>query len=147
MANAAGGLSFEELAVGQSAEAARTVTEADILAFAAASGDLNPVHFDEEFAAGTRFGGRIAHGMLTAGHVSALIGMRLPGPGSVYVSQSLSFRRPVAIGATVRTRVEIVALDAAKGFATLSTTCSVGGKAVLTGEAVVMAPRAAADAG
>lgn len=141
MPNSAGGLYFEDLSLGQSAEASRTVTEADILAFAAASGDMNPVHFDESFAATTRFETRIAHGMLTAGHISALIGMRLPGPGTVYVSQSLSFRRPVAIGATVKTRVEVTALDPARGFATLSTTCSVEGKAVVSGEAVVMVGR------
>jgi 3-hydroxybutyryl-CoA dehydratase len=138
MANAAGGLHFEDLSLGQSAQAARTVTEADVLAFAAASGDMNPVHFDESYAATTRFETRIAHGMLTAGHVSALIGMRLPGPGAVYVSQNLQFRRPVRIGATVTTRVEVTALDPARGFVTLSTTCSVDGKAVLTGEAVAM---------
>jgi 3-hydroxybutyryl-CoA dehydratase len=138
MPNAAGGYHFEELSVGMSAQSSRTVTEADILAFAAASGDMNPVHFDEAYAATTRFETRIAHGMLTAGHVSALIGMRLPGPGAVYVSQALQFRRPVKIGATVATRVEVIALDAARGFVTLSTACSVEGKAVLTGEAVAM---------
>jgi 3-hydroxybutyryl-CoA dehydratase len=106
--------------------------------FGAASGDMNPVHFDSEFAATTRFEERIAHGMLTASHVSALIGMRLPGPGSVYVSQSLQFKRPVKIGATVTSRVEITQLDPAKGFVTLSTTCLIAGKAVLSGEAVVM---------
>jgi 3-hydroxybutyryl-CoA dehydratase len=138
MPNNAGGYFFEELAVGQKALSARTVTEADILMFGAASGDMNPVHFDAEFAATTRFGERIAHGMLTASHVSALIGMRLPGPGSVYISQTLTFKRPVKIGATVTTEVEITELEPAKGFVTLTTTCSVGGKAVLTGVAVAM---------
>lgn len=138
MPNSAGGAWLEELTVGAGARAARIVTEADILAFAAASGDMNPVHFDEDYAATTRFGTRIAHGMLTAAHISALIGMRLPGPGSVYVSQSLSFRRPVKIGDSVTTTVEITAIDAAKGLVTLSTACSVGGKAVVTGEAVVL---------
>ncbi|GBF57780.1 (R)-specific enoyl-CoA hydratase [Candidatus Phycosocius bacilliformis] len=138
MPNAASGFYFEELSIGQVAESARTVTEADILMFGAASGDMNPVHFDAAFAATTRFEERIAHGMLTASHVSALIGMRLPGPGSVYVSQSLQFKRPVKIGATVTTRVEVTALDPAKGFVTLSTTCLIAGKAVLSGEAVVM---------
>jgi 3-hydroxybutyryl-CoA dehydratase len=138
MPNPAGGLFFDELAVGQAAEAARTVTEADVLMFGAASGDMNPVHFDGEFAATTRFEERIAHGMLTAGHVSALIGMRLPGPGSIYVSQNLAFKRPVRIGSSVRTRVEVTALDEKRGFATLATTCSVEGRTVLSGEAVVM---------
>jgi 3-hydroxybutyryl-CoA dehydratase len=138
MPNPAGGYFFEELSIGQSALSARTVTEADILMFGAASGDMNPVHFDAEFAATTRFGERIAHGMLTASHVSALIGMRLPGPGSVYISQDLQFKRPVKIGSNVTTQVEITALEPAKGFVTLSTTCSIGGKAVLTGVAVAM---------
>lgn len=138
MPNAAGGFFFEELSLGQTAESSRTVTEADILAFGAASGDMNPVHFDAEFAATSRFGERIAHGMLTASHVSALIGMRLPGPGVVYVSQSLAFKRPVKIGATVRTYVEITSLDPEKGFVTLTTTCAVGGKTVLSGEAIAM---------
>lgn len=141
MPNVAGGAFLEELSVGQSARSSRVVTEADILAFAAASGDMNPVHFDEEFAATTRFGTRIAHGMLTASHVSALIGMRLPGPGSVYVSQSLSFKRPVKIGDSVTTVVEISAIDADKGLVTLATTCSVGGKAVLSGEAIALVAR------
>jgi 3-hydroxybutyryl-CoA dehydratase len=138
MPNPAAGYFFEELSIGQIAESARTVTEADILMFGAASGDMNPVHFDSEFASTTRFKERIAHGMLTASHVSALIGMRLPGPGSVYVSQSLQFKRPVKIGATVVSRVEITQLDPARGFVTLSTTCLIAGKAVLSGEAVVM---------
>lgn len=138
MPNAAGGLLFEELAIGQAVEAGRTVTEADVLMFGAASGDMNPVHFDAGYAAGTRFEERIAHGMLTAGHISAAIGMRLPGPGTIYVSQKLEFKRPVKIGATVTTRVEVTALDPHRGFATLATTCSVEGRTVLAGEAVVM---------
>jgi 3-hydroxybutyryl-CoA dehydratase len=143
MGNAAGGYFFEDLSIGQMATASRTVTEADILMFGAASGDMNPVHFDAEFAATSRFGERIAHGMLTASHVSALIGMRLPGPGSVYISQTLAFKRPVKIGATVTTQVEITELEPTKGLVTLTTTCSVGGKAVLTGVAVAMVEKRA----
>ncbi|GIU68026.1 MaoC family dehydratase [Candidatus Phycosocius spiralis] len=138
MPNNAAGFYFEELSIGQVAESWRTITESDLLLFGAASGDLNPMHFDEEFATTTRFGERIAHGMLTASHVSALIGMRLPGPGSVYLSQNLVFKRPVKIGATVKTRVEITKLDAENGYVTLSTSCSIAGKAVLSGEAQVM---------
>ena len=138
MPNEAGGYFFEELAVGQKAISARTVTEADILMFGAASGDMNPVHFDAEFAQNSQFGERIAHGMLTASHVSALIGMRLPGPGSVYVSQSLAFKRPVKIGSTVTTEVQISELEAKRGFVTLATTCHVAGKVVLSGVAVAM---------
>jgi 3-hydroxybutyryl-CoA dehydratase len=143
MTNAVGGYFFDELMIGQSASSSRTVTEADILMFGAASGDMNPVHFDAEFAASSRFGERIAHGMLTASHVSALIGMRLPGPGSVYISQTLSFKRPVKIGVTVKTEVEITELDPTKGLVTLSTTGSVGGKVVLSGIAVVMVEKQA----
>jgi 3-hydroxybutyryl-CoA dehydratase len=138
MANTAGGYFFEDLSLGQKASSSRTVSEADILMFGAASGDMNPVHFDAEFAATSRFGERIAHGMLTASHISALIGMRLPGPGSVYISQTLAFKRPVKIGATVKTEVEITELEPSKGFVTLTTTCTIGGKAVLTGVAVAM---------
>lgn len=138
MPNNAGGYFFQELTIGQKAMSSRTVTEADILMFGAASGDMNPVHFDAEFAASSRFGERIAHGMLTASHVSALIGMRLPGPGVVYISQTLSFKRPVKISATVTTKVVITELEPIKGLVTLSTTCEVGGKVVLTGTAVAM---------
>ena len=138
MPNSAGGYFFEELELGQKALSSRTVTEADILLFGAASGDMNPVHFDAEFASNSRFGERIAHGMLTASHVSALIGMRLPGPGSVYISQSLAFKRPVKIGATVSTEVEITVLEPQKGLVTLITTCHVAGKVVLSGTAVAM---------
>ena len=137
----ASGLSFETLAVGMSAQRERTVTEADVQAFADVSGDHNPVHLDEAYAAGTPFGTRIAHGMLSASHISALIAGELPGPGSIYLSQSLSFRRPVKLGDTVTTRVEVIALDPAKARATLRTVCEVGGKAVIEGEAVILVPR------
>ena len=92
------GLYFDELSVGQSAEVTHVVGAADIEAFAAVSGDVNPVHMDEEFAKTTAFGGRIAHGMLLAAYISAVLGNDLPGPGSIYLSQSMRFRRPVKIG-------------------------------------------------
>ena len=135
------GLFLEDLTVGQSAELARTVTGGDLDAFAVVTGDDNPVHLDEAYAATTPFGGRIAHGMLSAGYISAVIGTRLPGPGTIYVSQSLRFRRPVKIGDTVVARVEITGIDAARARVTLATVCSVAGKAVLEGEAEVMVPR------
>lgn len=135
------GLFLEDLTVGQSAEAARAVGAADIDAFAAVSGDHNPVHLDEAFAATTRFGGRIAHGMLSASYISALIASQLPGPGAIYLSQTLKFLRPVRIGDTVVTRVEITAIDGAKARVTLATTCRVGDNTVLAGEAVILAPR------
>jgi 3-hydroxybutyryl-CoA dehydratase len=135
------GLFFEDLQVGRSDELTRTVTEADITAFAQVTGDDNPVHLDEGYAAGTAFGGRIAHGMLSAGYISAVLGTRLPGPGAIYLSQSLAFRRPVRIGDAVTARATVSALDPAKGRVTLHTVCLVNGKPVLEGEAVVMAPR------
>ncbi len=135
------GLFFEDLSIGQSVDLTRVVGESDIAAFAAVSGDDNPVHLDAAFAATTPFKERIAHGMLTASYISALIGTRLPGPGAIYVSQTLSFKRPVRIGDEVTARVEISALDPVKGRVTFACACSVGGKPVLEGEAVVIAPR------
>lgn len=135
------GLFFEDLTLGQAEALTRTVGEADIAAFAAVSGDDNPVHLDAAFAATTPFKERIAHGMLTASYISALIGTRLPGPGAIYVSQTLSFKRPVRIGDEVTTRVEVSALDEVKNRVTFACMCSVGGKPVLEGEAVVIAPR------
>jgi len=135
------GLYFDELSVGQAAETTHVVGVADIEAFAAVSGDVNPVHMDEAFAKGTPFGGRIAHGMLGAAYISAVLGNRLPGPGAIYLSQSLRFRRPVRIGDPVVARVTVKALDAAKGHATLETVCLVGGKTVIDGEALIMVPR------
>ena len=132
---------LEYLCVGQTAEASHVVTEADIQAFAQVSGDHNPVHLDEAYAETTRFKGRIAHGILTAAYISALIGSDLPGPGTIYVSQSLNFKRPVRIGDEVTTRVTVEAIDLAKGLATLATVCAVRGKAVLDGQAVVMVAR------
>ena len=135
------GLYFDELSVGQSAETTHVVGAADIEAFAAVSGDVNPVHMDEAFAKGTPFGGRIAHGMLGAAYISAVLGNRLPGPGAIYLSQSLRFRRPVRIGDPVVARVTVKALDAAKGHATLETVCQVNGKTVIDGEALIMVPK------
>ena len=138
------GLFLEDLTVGQSAELVRTVTEADIVAFAAVTGDTNPVHLDADYAATTSFGERIAHGMLSAGHISAVLGTVLPGPGAVYLSQTLAFKRPVKIGAEVTAKVTVTAIDEAKGRVTLATVCQVNGKTVVDGEAVVLVPRKAA---
>ena len=135
------GYCLEELSVGQSAERAHVVSEADITAFAALSGDFNPVHMDEAFALTTRFEGRIAHGMLSATYISAVLGETLPGHGAVYLSQSLSFRRPVKIGDEVTTRVAVTAVDADKARVSLDTVCLVAGMAVIEGEAVLMVPR------
>jgi 3-hydroxybutyryl-CoA dehydratase len=131
---------FEDLQVGQEASLATTVKETDIAAFAEVSGDKNPVHLDASYAATTMFKERIAHGMLSAAYISAVFGMKLPGPGSVYISQSLAFKAPVKIGDTVTTTVKLVELVPEKKRARFETVCSVGGKPVLTGEAMLMVP-------
>ena len=137
------GFYFDELSVGQTAEMTRVVGEQDLVAFAEVSGDTNPVHLDEAYAATTPFGGRIAHGMLSAAYISAVLGTRLPGPGAIYLSQQMRFRRPVRIGDEVTARVTVTALEEKRGQVTLETVCLVGGKAVLDGEAVVLAPKRA----
>jgi 3-hydroxybutyryl-CoA dehydratase len=135
------GLRLEDLSLGQSAEISHVVTDADITAFAAVSGDNNPVHLDEAYAASTPFKTRIAHGMLSAGYISAVLGTRLPGPGAIYISQTMNFKRPVRIGDEVITRATVSAIDSEKARVTLATVCEVAGKAVVEGEAVVMVPR------
>lgn len=132
------GLTIDELKVGDSAEMSKTVSETDIYLFAGITGDFNPAHVDEEYARKTFFGTRIAHGLLTAGFISAVMGCRLPGPGAVYMRQELSFIGPVRIGDTITARVEVLEVDRAKGRARLLTTCdNQEGKRVLTGEALV----------
>lgn len=131
---------FEDLDLGMSASVSRTISEADILMFAGVSGDTNPVHLDQEFAASTMFGGRIAHGMLSAGLISAVFGTRLPGPGSIYLSQTLKFKAPVKIGDTVVARVTVKELKTEKRRAVFSTVCTVGGNVVLDGEAELLIP-------
>ena len=134
------GIYFEDLTLGQSAEFGKTVTEADIVMFAGVTGDTNPVHLNQPYAESTLFKGRIAHGMLSAGLISAVLGTRLPGPGTIYLSQSLKFRAPVRIGDTVYAKAEVSALDPEKKRVTLTTTCKVGEQVVLEGEATVIAP-------
>ncbi len=134
------GLYFEDLSIGQSATFSKTVTEADILMFAGVSGDTNPVHLDAEYAATTPFKERIAHGMLSAGLISAVLGTKLPGPGAIYVGQTLKFKAPVKIGDTVTAKAEVIELDAAKKRAVFATTCSIRGKTVVEGEATIMVP-------
>ena len=130
-----------ELAVGQWAEHAKTVTDADIVLFAGITGDFNPVHVDAEAASKSMFGGRIAHGMLSAGLVSATLAMKLPGPGTIYLSQTLRFTRPVMIGDTVTARVEILELVPGKRRVRLATVCrNQRDETVLDGEAIVMVP-------
>lgn len=133
-------MTFEQLHLGQTASVGKTITEADILMFAAVSTDTNPVHLNAEVAAASQFGERIAHGMLSAGLISAVLGTQLPGHGTIYVGQTLRFRAPVKIGDTVTATVEVTALDPAKQRVTLKTTCTVGGRVVIDGEATVMPP-------
>jgi 3-hydroxybutyryl-CoA dehydratase len=124
---------------GQRATLTRTVTLADVDAYATLVGDHNPLHMDEAFAARSRFGGRIAHGLLTAGLISTVLGMHLPGPGGIYLSQSLRFRRPVRPGDAITAAAEVTAYDPANRRLTLRTTCTnQRGETVLDGEAVVL---------
>ena len=131
---------IEDLAEGMEAHYERTVTEADIVAFAQVSGDTNPVHLDEEYAKGTMFKGRIAHGMLSAAYISTVLGTRLPGPGCIYMSQTLKFLAPVRIGDTVSTTLRLTTLDTVKRRAQFHCQCSVGDKKVVEGEALVLVP-------
>lgn len=130
---------IDELQVGQSAELSRTITESDVGLFAGITGDLNPVHLDDEAASRSMFKGRIAHGMLTAGLISAVLGTRLPGPGTIYLSQSLRFTKPVRIGETVTARAEVVEVIAGKRRVRLATSVrNQHDETVLDGEAMVM---------
>lgn len=131
---------FEDLHVGMEATLRHVVKESDVSHFADVSGDRNPVHLDPEYAAKTMFGGCITHGMLTASYISAVFGMELPGPGAIYVSQSLNFKGPVRVGDTVLTKVIIAQLFPAKRRAMFDCECTVSGKPVLTGEAILMVP-------
>lgn len=132
---------FEEMHVGQQASYSKTVEESDVRLFAAVSGDVNPVHLDADFAAGTRFGEQIAHGMLTGAYISAAIAIELPGPGTIYLGQSLKFRLPVTLGDTVTVNLEISELDERKKFVTIEcTVTNQDDKIVATGTAQVMAP-------
>jgi len=137
--NPQNGYDVEDIAVGMSAETAKTITDADIVLFAGVSTDVNAVHMDEEYGRTTQFGGRIAHGMLSASLLSSVLGNRLPGPGVVYMSQSLRFRAPVRIGDTVHAKVIVREVIAEKCRVILDTVCTVGDKVVIDGEAMVMA--------
>lgn len=132
---------FEQLAPGLSVETAHEVTAREIDLFAEATGDRNPVHLDEEFASKTPFGGRIAHGMLTAGFVSAAIASKLPGPGSIYLGQSLRFTKPVRPGDTVSVKIEVLEVNSARRRVRLATVCTnQHGETVMDGEATVLVP-------
>ncbi len=137
------GKSIDRLQIGDTAEFAKTVTETDIYLYAGITGDFNPAHVNEAYAKNTFFKTRIAHGMLTAGFISAIIANQLPGPGTIYLKQDLSFLAPVHIGDTITGRVEILELIAEKNRVRLKTTCSnQDGVVVLSGEGLVSPPKA-----
>jgi 3-hydroxybutyryl-CoA dehydratase len=133
-------LYFEDLSVGMTETYSKTVKSSDVVGFAEITGDRNPIHLSEHFAAKTPFKGRIAHGLYTASLISAVIGTRLPGPGAIYISQTLKFLAPVKIGDTVDATVEVVELIESKQRARLSCRCKVGSTVVLEGEALVKIP-------
>ena len=137
------GKSLEQLNVGDAASFSKTVSESDIYLYAGITGDFNPAHVNEAYAKGTFFKTRIAHGLLTAGFISAILANQLPGPGTIYLKQDLSFLAPVHIGDTITARVEIIELITEKKRVRLKTTCSnQDGVVVLSGEATVMPPKA-----
>ncbi len=142
--NELNGYDVEDLRIGQQATFSKTIDDADILMFAGVSGDHNAIHVNEEFAATTRFGGRIAHGFLTASVISAAVANHLPGPGTVYISQELNFRAPVRPGQTVHAVVSVSAIDAVHRRVTLDTVCRVGDTVVVDGQALVMTTSTAA---
>ena len=131
---------FKDVSLGQTAEYEKQVTDEDVRKFADISGDYNPIHLDDEFAKDSMFGARIAHGILTASHISAVIGYIFPGPGWIYLGQSLQFRAPVKIGDTVHTVVEVTDTVAEKNIVELSTICKVGDTVVLKGTATIKSP-------
>ena len=133
-------LYFEDLAVGMTETLKKVIDATDVVGFAEVTGDRNPIHLSEHFAAKTPFGTRIAHGLYTASLISAVLGTRLPGPGAVYISQTLNFRAPVKIGDTVDVTVVVSELISEKFRARLACTCSVGDEVVLDGEAWVKVP-------
>jgi 3-hydroxybutyryl-CoA dehydratase len=136
-----GTICIEDLEIGMVRSLAKTIGDKEIAMFAELSTDHNPVHLDDDYARDTIFQGRIAHGMLTAGLISAVIGEQLPGHGTVYLGQTLKFMAPVRPGDRVEAVVEVTAVDAEKGRVTLDTVCTVGDTEVVKGEATVMPPR------
>lgn len=133
-------LAINEIEVGMSAAYSQTITDADVKAFAGMSGDNNPIHMSDEFAVSSRFKKRISHGLIPASFFSALFGTRLPGPGCVYVSQSLSFKRPVYLGDTVTATVTVTSVELDKKRVFFETTCTVAGKIVISGAAEIYIP-------
>lgn len=140
-----GTICIEDIEIGMVRRLRKTIDDSDIELFGQISTDRNPVHFDDDYARDTIFGGRIAHGMLTAGLISAIIGEQLPGHGTIYMKQSLTFLAPVRPGDLVEAEVKVAAIDYGKRRVTLECKCAVGDTVVLKGEAMVLAPSAKFD--
>ena len=134
------GKTYSQINIGDKDEVAKTISETDVYLFAGITGDFNPAHLNEEFMKNSHFGGRIAHGTLSAGFISTVLGMYLPGPGTVYLSQTINFLYPVKVGDTLRTECVVIE-KLPKGRIKLKTTCYVGNRVVTDGEALVIAPR------
>lgn len=132
---------FDDIAEGMSGEFTKVLSDDDVHTFAEVSGDVNPIHLNDAYAKTTIFGGRIAHGVLTASIISAALGTVFPGPGWIYIEQNLEFKAPVPIGSEVTATVVATKLIPEKGFVEFATTCRVNGKVVLDGTATLMAPR------
>jgi 3-hydroxybutyryl-CoA dehydratase len=139
------GKTFAELAVGMTVSIENTVSEKDVTDFARVSGDHNPLHLDEDYAKTTQFGGRIAHGALTASYISAVLGNDLPGPGAVFLELNLKFVRPVRIGDTVTSTASVLEMIPRGHRVKLGVKGEVGGKTVMRGEALVMVPAGEAN--
>jgi 3-hydroxybutyryl-CoA dehydratase len=139
------GKTIEQIKLGDTAYFSKTVSESDVYLYAGITGDLNPAHINEAHAKNTFFKTRIAHGLLTAGFISSVLGMQLPGPGTIYMRQSLNFLAPVRFGDTITAKVEVVEVIAEKNRVRLKTTCTnQEGTVVLDGEAMVIPPKAKA---
>lgn len=135
-------MTIHEMKIGDQASVTKTVTETDVYLFAGITGDLNPAHIDEVSAGQSRFGGRIAHGILGAGFISAVLGMKLPGPGTIYLGQELKFTRPVYIGDTITATCTVNEIKAEKNIVKLETVCTnQSGEVVITGMATAMPPK------
>ncbi len=136
------GLTIDEIKMGDAAEFAKTISESDIYLYAGVTGDFNPAHINEQYASGTFFETRIAHGMLSAGLISTILGNMLPGPGTIYMKQELSFLAPVRIGDTITAKAEVIEINAEKKRVRLQTTCTnQDGTLVLDGQAMVSPPK------
>lgn len=136
------GRTIKEINIGDKSSYSRTVSEADVILFGGVSGDLNPAHFNEEYSKETMFKGRIAHGMLSASYISTVLGMNLPGPGTIYLSQDLKFTSPVKFGDTITATVEVIEKIEEKNRIILETICvNQRGEIVVKGKAMVMPPK------